>query len=245
MQAVSHDRPDVRQILPNSNVYPKAVSDAFGKKAPTLSVMGNLDLLGSPAIGFCGSRKASDKGLETAEDCADQAAREGFAVVSGNAAGVDLMAHMAALKAGGATILVLPEGMDHFRIRKVLRELWDWERVLVISQFEANAVWQAYRAMARNELIIALSRVMIVIEAGLKGGTMSAGLSTLKFGKPLFVANYHEIEKVAPGNAKLLNQGAQMLSKSKSTGRANIDRIAAAAEARIAPGSKSAQLHFL
>ena len=233
MAASRSDAPNAVGLEPEIAAYPTSVRTDFGKRAPVLTVKGNMDLLDKPGLGFCGSRKASDKGLETAADCADQAARKGFVVISGNAAGVDFVAHRTALAAGGATILVLPEGMDHFRIRKDLRDPWDWERVLVVSQFEPNAIWRSDRAMTRNELIIALSKALIVIEAGDKGGTLAAGISALKRGKPLFVANYDEIEDRAPGNAQLLRLGAFRLSKSRSTGRANIARLAEMADAPV------------
>ena len=229
--------PEVVQLVPGTKGYPDPVQSAFANNPPTLTVRGNIALLDLPGLGFCGSRKASQKGLEAAWDCADQAARQGFVVVSGNAAGVDSQAHLAALKAGGSTILVLPEGIDHFRVRRAFKTVWDWGRVLVISQFEPEAIWRHYRAMSRNELIIALSRAVIVIEAGEKGGTLAAGLSTLKSQKPLFVANYEAIEEQAPGNARLLSMGAHRLSRSRRTGRANIARLAQIA----ATGSSDSQ----
>ncbi|MBF0334070.1 MAG: DNA-processing protein DprA, partial [Alphaproteobacteria bacterium] len=197
------DTPPMLRISPDAPHYPALLAAALGSKAPSLSLVGNSALLDVPGIGFCGSRKASDKGLRTAVDCAEQAARAGLTVISGNAAGVDVAAHHAALAAGGGTILVLPEGLDHFRIRKNLRPVWNWQRVLVISQYEPAAPWQAWRAMSRNEVIIGLSRAMIVIEAGATGGTLNAGLSTLTAGKPLFVAIYEKLEETAPGNARL------------------------------------------
>jgi DNA processing protein len=243
------EKPCVSQRLPGSVGYPAAVANALGDKAPAITMMGNTDLLESPAIGFCGSRKASARGLETAADCAEQAAEAGFAVVSGNAAGVDFVAHHAALKVGGATILVLPEGIDHFRIRKDLRAVWDWTRVLVISQFEAAALWRAGRAMARNQIIIALSQAMIVIEAGATGGTLNAGLSTLAAGKPLFVARYERVDVNALGNAILLDRGGLPLSRSRSTGRANLkdvqDVTAHAVTAASARSLENRQLRLL
>lgn len=127
------DEPELMELQPDDAGYPAGLVAAFGAKAPVLHVRGNLALLDRPGIGFCGSRKASDKGLETALDCAEQAAATGFTVVSGNAAGVDFVTHHAALAAGGNTNLVLPEGINHFRIRKDLKSVWDWQRVLVIS----------------------------------------------------------------------------------------------------------------
>ena len=103
--------------------------------------------------------------------------------------------------------------------------MWDWDRILVVSQFEPEAIWKAFRAMSLHEIIIALSRAMIVIEAGAVGGTLSAGLSTLKAGKPLFVAVYDHMGEAAPGNAHLLERGGRPLARSRVTGRANLDRV--------------------
>lgn len=208
------------RLEPGQADYPLGMS--LGGKTPVLSTLGNVGLLDTPGLGFCGSRKASEKGIAVTKDCAEQAVEAGFTVISGNAAGVDLAAHYTALACGGATILVLAEGIERFNIKRELRPVWDWARVLVISQFPSQAIWQAYRAMERNDVIIALSRVMIVVEAGETGGTLAAGLRTLQVGKSLFVADYENIEDVAPGNAQLLGRGASRLRRSRETGRANV-----------------------
>ncbi len=228
------DYPAQSTLSPSDQGYPVAVSRLLGSKAPApLHCMGNLALLSRPAVGFCGSRKASERGIAVADDCARQLVQGGFVVASGNAAGVDHAAHKAALEAGGQTILVLPEGLDHFRIRKTLAGVWDWERVLVVSQFAPSAVWQTYRAMERNSLLIALSRAMIVIEAGATGGTLHAGKSTLKMGLPLFVIEYGDMKTEAPGNAELIAAGGRPVLKRQSSGLANVEGIKSAAKAPV------------
>lgn len=220
--------------------YPEAVSRVLGKKAPEkLFCLGNIELLSRPSAGFCGSRKASERGLAVAEECSELLASEGFVVVSGYAAGVDLAAHRAALLAGGCTILVLPEGIANFRIRKSLEPYWDWNRVLVISQFEPSTGWKAYRAMERNTLLIALSRAMVVIEAGPKGGTLHAGQSTLKFALPLFVVQYGDMFSQAQGNLELLKAGGRPLRKNGITGRPNLNYLIAALRNPIHPTSST------
>lgn len=219
------DRRPIRVELDDA-LYPERVKVIMGKRAPKhLDMVGNTDLLNMAGLGFCGSRKSSPKGLKTAQDCADQAACNNVSVVSGNAAGVDFEAHYNCLKSGGNTILVLPEGINHFRIKKALQSVWDWERVLVISQFEPNEPWKAFRAMTRNQLIIYLSRAMVVIEAGEKGGTLNAGKETLKSGLPLYVAQYQDMSLDARGNQILLDMGALKLVKSRSTNRASLTKV--------------------
>ena len=79
--------------------------------------------------------------------------------------------------------------------------------------------------MARNLVIIGLSKAMIVIEAGEKGGTMNAGLETLKHGTPLYVAEYQDMSVDARGNKILLDMGGKRLARSRATGRANMFHI--------------------
>ncbi|WP_058187286.1 DNA-processing protein DprA [Terracidiphilus gabretensis] len=218
--------PSVHTIKPDEPEYPASVIEMYAPKgAPTLYCAGNLSLINVLGIGICGSRKSSEKGIETVKDCAEQIAKSAKPVVSGNAAGIDVAAHRAALEAGGSTILVLPEGIHHFRIRKELYDVWDWSRVLVVSQFEPDAPWSVYRAMDRNRVIIALSRAMIVVEAGESGGTVAAGLSTLKAGKPLYVAVYENMPERAPGNEKLLQLGGKKVFKGRLTGRAKMAEL--------------------
>ncbi len=207
------------------SLYPNSVTSILGRNAPQeLHFLGNLALLQKHGVGFCGSRNASDKGIATAKDCAEQVSGHGLVVISGYASGVDMTAHATTLESGGSTIIVLPEGIGHFRIKKDLRHLWDWSRVLVLSQFKPDEIWQAYRAMTRNQLIIALSRAMVVIEAQEKGGTVEAGKSALKLETPLFVAEYEDMQRT-PGNSLLLQLGANKLNRTRTEGRAKMDLL--------------------
>lgn len=229
------ERPEVRAIQKSDGDYPSFLADVPGRDAPQkLEWLGNLSLLSRHFVGFCGSRKASSRGLDTAADCAAQAAESDVVVVSGYAAGVDEVAHFQALTNKGSTIIVLPEGIAHFRIRRELRAVWDWKRVLVVSQFSSDERWQSFRAMARNRVIIGLSDAMIVIEAGETGGTMDAGRSTLRYGQPLFVAQYEDVTQDAIGIRYLLEFGARPLNRLRSAGRANMDRVWATFGARVA-----------
>lgn len=227
--------PRIKQVTLRDPGYPERLIKLLGKKAPeVLYVMGNTDLLESESVGFCGARHSSEKGLETVRDCAEQAASAGVVVVSGYAAGIDFEAHFQALATGGTTIIVLPEGINHFRIKKAFEGVWDWERTLVVSQFDPDDTWKSFKAMARNKVIIGLSRVMIVIEAGKKGGTMNAGLETLKHHVPLYVVEYQDMSVDAQGNDKLLNMGGKRLARKRSTLRANMTFVLN--EARSDPG---------
>lgn len=211
--------------LTDSN-YPYAIKDCLEMNSPTvLSYIGNLELLKLKKIAFSGSRKVSDKGIEIAKDCVEQIVLENGVIVSGYAKGVDFVAHYTALENEGKTIIILPEGINFFTIKSELKSIWDWDRVLVISEFKPTEKWMASRAMKRNDTIIGMSDIIVVIEAGNTGGSLDAGEKTLNYGKPLFVPQYSVIPESAFGNEILLRKGAFPIKMSKETAKPNLAKM--------------------
>lgn len=190
---------------------------------PVLSMIGNVELLTNRKVGFSGSRKVSEKGIAVTRDCVEQLSRKkDVSIVSGYAQGVDKEAHYTALQAGGSTIIVLPTGISSFYVRQELKDVWDWNRVLVISEYLPKDKWSASRAMNRNNTIIGLSDVMVVVEAGLTGGSLDAGLRSLEDKKPLFVPVYSDYPESALGNIMLLEKGAKGIGRNRQSNRANV-----------------------
>ena len=190
---------------------------------PVLSMIGNINLLSNRTVGFSGSRKVSEKGIAITKDCVEQLSQEkGMSIVSGYAQGVDKEAHYTALASGGSTIIVLPNGISSFYVRQELMDVWDWDRVLVISEYLPKDKWSVSRAMNRNNTIIGLSDIMVVVEAGLTGGSLDAGLRTLEDSKPLYVPLYSDYPESALGNKVLLEKGAKSIRRSRQSNRANV-----------------------
>jgi DNA protecting protein DprA len=208
--------------------YPQRLASLLLDTAPPiLFALGNLDICKQRAVGFCGSRKASDKGLQVARECASLLATAGVNVVSGYAHGVDLAAHRAALESGGVTMMVLAEGIHHFRLKDQISDLIsasDFSRLLVISEFSPGLPWRAHNAMTRNRTICGLSHAMIVIESGLEGGTFEAGKTALELGEPLFCVEYAEPSPAAAGNPYFLQHGASSLKRTRE-GKPNLSRL--------------------
>lgn len=190
---------------------------------PVLSMIGNINLLSNRTVGFSGSRKVSEKGVAITKDCVEQLSQEkDISIVSGYAQGVDKEAHYTALASGGSTIIILPNGISSFYVREELKDVWDWDRVLVISEYLPKDKWSVSRAMNRNNTIIGLSDIMVVVEAGLTGGSLDAGLRTLEDNKPLYVPLYSDYPESALGNKVLLERGAKCIRRSKQSNRANV-----------------------
>ncbi|MET3565595.1 DNA processing protein [Leifsonia sp. 563] len=196
----------VRAMLFGDGDFPRSLVSDGKPLMPILFFRGNKDLFYADGVGMCGSRHVTPQGLAAADRCGTAVSLRNLTIVSGYAKGVDTATHLAALRNGGSTVIVLAEGIDHFRVKREFAKDFDAERTLVISQFSPSQPWQAHAAMARNSIIFGLSKALVVIEAGEKGGTLAAGEGAMKLGRPVMVVDFGDATPA--GNKKLLNDGA-------------------------------------
>lgn len=196
---------NVSALLLGEAGYPVPLA-ASRAAPPALFVLGAHELLLEPGVGTCGSRHAAEASLRAARACSETVVAHRFSLVSGYARGVDMITHVGALALGGATVIVLPEGIERFRIRRgEFADVWDPSRAVVVSQFSPNQPWNAGAAMARNAVISGLSRALVVVEAGDTGGTLAAGLHALERGQAVIVL---QLEGEPAGNRILMDKGA-------------------------------------
>ena len=214
---------EIVRINMGDELYPKYATNIMGRKAPKyLEVIGNVKLLKEIAVGIVGARNSSDNGIKITKEITKDICHSGLVIVSGNATGVDIAAHETALIEHSPTIFVLPEGIGHFQIRQQLNEIWNWDKVLVVSQFEQHDKWENYRAMDRNLMILALVRALVVVEAGETGGSLHIGKEAIRRDIPLFIPDNHasvdtsvaghtSVVGHAKGNGMLRKMGANEL----------------------------------
>jgi DNA processing protein len=209
-----------------------------------LYLRGNITILKRTAVAIVGKRNAAATALAAAGHLASALAAKGINITSGYAAGIDAAAHLAALRDGGTTSIVLAEGIQHFQKKPELVEFLTEENTLVISQFEPGAKWTAYRAMTRNQLVGALSQALVVIvsgperdASGRNSGTFNAALAALKVGIPVFVSSPGSYADNPQGNRELIKKGCLEWDPA-----AGIDQILAALLPRADAKSTPRQL---
>lgn len=177
---------------------------------PVISLYGKFSASDARAVAIVGSRNASPRGLEIAEGFGQRLAAAGVTVVSGYAKGIDTAGHLGAVRGEGRTIMILSHGLNHFRLRDAGFESVDYLKAhgVILSEYFPTMTWTAGAAMARNRLVVGLAQAVLVVECGVKSGTMDTAERTLQAGKPLFVVAFQEPSEHAAGNVALLKQGA-------------------------------------
>ena len=197
----------VTVIAMGDDLYPPSLLN-LKSSPPLLYAKGDISNVKLPGIGICGSRNASQKGLDHAKSFGKITADASITEISGYARGVDEEAHLGALKAGGKSIAVLAEGILRFRSKRIFRGIPTVNsHMVIISEFHPHRPWSVYNAMKRNNTILGLSKALVVVEASEKGGTLDAGIKCLKQRKPLLVLQHGKESERPPGNVRLIRRG--------------------------------------
>jgi len=159
-----------------------------------------------------GSRSASDYGRRAAGDICREIALAGLTVVSGMARGIDSIAHAAALAAKGRTIAVLGCGVDIVyppENKKLYERIAD--NGAVLSEYGMGAKPSAYNFPARNRIISGLSLGVVVVEAGMKSGSLITARVALEQGREVFAVPGSIYSFKTKGPHSLIRSGAKLV----------------------------------
>jgi DNA processing protein len=175
--------------------------DPMRKYPKNLYYIGNTNLLQKTKISIVGSRSPNQYARQCIHQIANKLSNAGICIVSGGAMGIDAIAH----KAAGAsnTIMVAGTGLDkrYPSVNKnMIQEIEN--DGLVISQFEVGVPSNRWNFPLRNEVVVALSDILIVAYADINSGTMRSVEYALKMGKEIYVLP-HRIGE-SDGTNKLL-----------------------------------------
>jgi DNA processing protein len=197
-----------RCLLPEDPEFPAALLEI--PEPPTvLFALGELSLLRRPAVAIVGSRDHSGYGAEACRLVAGTAAAAGLVVISGMARGLDAVAHLAALDAGGGTIGILGNGLG-IVYPAANRALYERVRAegLLLTEFPPGERPYVRNFPRRNRLISGLARVTVVVEAAEGSGTLITVASALDQGREVMVVPGPITSRTSIGTNRLLRDGA-------------------------------------
>jgi DNA processing protein len=167
---------------------------------------------GDERVAVIGSRRPSALGREVAIDLSRGLARAGIPVVSGGAVGIDAAAHRGALDAGGRTVAVLGSGIDLLyppTNRSLLEQI---ERTgTILSEYPPGVPAEPRRFPARNRIIAALARGLVVVEGAAKSGTRITAEHAMDVGVEVFAVPGPVTSPLAETPLELIREGATMI----------------------------------
>ncbi len=198
-------------LTPDCEQYPKRLLDIKNYPA-VLFVRGDVSALNSEnCFSVIGSRTPCLYGEEVAENIVEGLVKDADAViVSGGAIGIDSVAHKAALKSGGRTVLVMGCGFgtNYLPQNSDLRKAVAGSGALV-SEYPPYSLVGANTFPERNRIVSGLSKAVVIIEAASYSGTFSTARHAIKQGRELFVLPGDVKSGNFEGSNQLLSEGAK------------------------------------
>lgn len=173
---------------------------------------GNIKKLNScPSVAIVGTREPSEYGMIIAQKYSEYLAKKNLNVISGLAKGIDGIAHKSCLDCGGYTVAFLGQGLNTAIYPKENRALA--ERIInsggaLITEYEPNLRGFPSFFVERDRLQSGASDGILVIETGVKGGTMHAVKTSVNLGRKVAVLNHPMKMRInnnkAQGNISLI-----------------------------------------
>ena len=196
-------------VAEGTPAYPHALTE-ITDAPPLFWAKGRLDLLQRPAVAMVGARNASSLGTRMARRLAADLGAAGYVVVSGLARGIDAAAHRGALQ--GGTIAVMAGGIDQPyppENEGLAQEIA--KDGLCLSEVPMGTQPQARHFPARNRIIAGLARVLVVVEAAAKSGSLITARNALDYGRDVLAVPGHPYDARAAGCNMLIRDGAALV----------------------------------
>ncbi|HPD33547.1 MAG TPA: DNA-processing protein DprA [Candidatus Kapabacteria bacterium] len=200
---------NIQMITYWDNQYPELLRN-ISSPPILLYIKGNLDLENKKCIAVVGTRRHTTYGKLTAERFVSYFAERDVAIVSGLAYGIDTIAHKATLERKGKTIAVVASGLDKIgpQLAKDLSNKIIDEGGAIISEYLPGTSAKPGYFPQRNRIISGLCSATLVIESGIKGGSLITAQYALEEGREVFAV---------PGNiTSEKSQGTNFLIKNNS-----------------------------
>ena len=204
---------DQHLICLEDTSYPASLREVFCPP-PLLYVKGCLDIFSAVSLAVVGSRRPTPAGQRLARRFASQLAEQELVVTSGLAIGIDTFAHQGSLSVNGSGCAVLGSGLDCIYPRQNQDlGLALCERGALVSEMALGVQALPANFPRRNRIISGLSRGVLVVEAGLKSGSLITAEFALEQNRDVFAIPGPIDSAVSRGCHALIKQGAFLVEE--------------------------------
>ena len=165
-------------------------------------------------FGVVGTRKPTGYGRVVTEKLTRELVEAGLTIVSGLARGVDTVAHIATIEAGGKTLAVLGGGLfkifpsENIRLAEKIASGFG----AILTEFPPDYPHLAGNFPARNRIIAGLSKGVLVTEAAEDSGSLITARLAIEQGREVFAVPGPITSSMSEGTSVLLKDGAKLVS---------------------------------
>lgn len=202
----------IKPLFLTDKEYPQRLLNCYD--SPTLLYYkGTADLNASKIVAVIGTRNHADYGKQVTEKLIKDLAAQNILVVSGLAFGIDAIAHKAAIKNSLPTVGVLAHGLDtiypgeHTNLAKDMVKHGGG----LLTEFRQNAKPDKHNFPTRNRIVAGMSDATIVVETGVKGGSMITAELANGYNKDVFAFPGRTTDAKSEGCNFLIKNNKAML----------------------------------
>jgi DNA processing protein len=166
--------------------YPQRLLNCYDSP-PLLYYMGNSDLNHSRIVAVVGTRNHNEYGKNICEKLINDLVNEDVIIVSGLAFGIDTIAHKSSIKNNIKNIGVLAHGLDRVYPAQNLslaKQMISCGGLL--TEFRSNTIPDKQNFPGRNRIVAGISDAVVVIESGIKGGSLITAELANGYNKDVF-----------------------------------------------------------
>lgn len=174
---------------------------------------GNVNLNPERSISIVGTRKPTHYGKMITEEIVETLAPYDVTIVSGLAYGIDITAHRQCVNMNISTLAVMGSGMgniypdDHKPVVEKMMSLGG-----IVTEFNYNTGPDAVNFPMRNRIVAGLCDALVVVESGIKGGSMITAIIANDYNKDVAAIPGRKIDKCSAGcNMLIKNQQAHLV----------------------------------
>lgn len=202
------DKPNNHLVCLDDRFYPASLKEIYCPP-PLLYLQGQISAFQLDSIAVVGSRRPTLVGQKHAALFSRQLAEIGYCITSGLAIGVDSHAHRGALDVSGVSCAVLGSGLESIypkQNQKLALEIQ--EQGVLVSELALGTSALPANFPRRNRIISGLSKGTLVIEAGLKSGSLITAEFALEQNRDVFAVPGSIDNPLSKGGHSLIKQGA-------------------------------------
>jgi DNA processing protein len=207
----------ISPVFITDDQYPKRLLNCYDSPV-LLYYRGEANLNASKIIAVIGTRSHTEYGRQLTEKLVADLAELDVTIISGLAHGIDAIAHKAALKNGLPTVGVLAHGLDqvyppqHASLAKDMIR----QKGGLLTEFRSFTDPDKHNFPSRNRIVAGMSDATIVVETGIKGGSMITAELANGYNKDVFAFPGKVGDGKSAGcNALIRNNKAVLLTDAK------------------------------